>query len=352
MALDIKDKEGIETLIKTLLFSLILALASYALFQPKAAAETIELVPSSRVVLKITNGMVLDELVRRAYPDEQELWPRIKAKLIETNPNSFMPNSERLISGQRIKLVRIQRLYDQQELVPRTPVGYVSELTGKVSARDVNGREHLLQINSAIYQGDRLETQMDASLQISLNDGAEVFLKQDSVLKVSEYVATNGYGKESSSVFDLLRGGLRTITGAIGASSVANYQLQTGLATIGIRGTEYVIKLCKQDDCSVTVSRNDAAAKLHAVVLEGSITLTTDDEVQILVALGEYATATSDVLLIEETASVPPGFLDAAEAQKFEVTIPRQMEPAGEEESSSNSWMWVVGILLLAVVGL
>ena len=66
----------------------------------------------------------------------------------------------------------------------------------------------------------------------------------------------------------------------------ANYQVQTGLATIGIRGTEYVIKLCKQDDCSATVSRNDPEAKLHAVVLEGPITLTTDRDVQILIALG------------------------------------------------------------------
>ena len=185
-------------MIKTLLFSLILALASYAMFQPKASAETIELVPSSRVVLKITNGMTLDELVRRAYPDEQDLWSPIKAKLIETNPTSFFPNSERLIAGRRIKLVRVQRIYDQQELEAGTPVGYVSGLAGKVSARDVNGREHLLQIKSAIYQGDRLETHMDASLQVSLDDGAEVFLKQDSVLKVSEYVATNGYGEESS----------------------------------------------------------------------------------------------------------------------------------------------------------
>ena len=349
MALDIKDKEGIETLIKTLLFSLILALASYAMFQPTASAETIELVPSSRVVLKITNGMKLDELVRRAYPDEQDLWPRIKAKLIETNPTSFFPNSERLISGRRIKLVRVQRIYDQQEMEAGTPIGYVSALTGKVSARDVNGREHLLQMKSAIYQGDRLETHMNASLQVSLDDGAEVFLKQDSVLKVSEYVATNGYGKESSSVFDLLRGGLRTISGAIGASSAANYQLQTGLATIGIRGTEYVIKLCKQDDCSVTASRNDPAAKLHAVVLEGAITLTTDDDVQILVALGEYASATPEVLMIEETAALPPGFLDTDEANKFELTIPREQEQVSQDESSSTGWMWIVGILLLAV---
>jgi len=340
-------------LIKTLFLSLILAFASYALFQPKAAAETIELVPSSRVVLQITDGMSLDELVRRAYPAEPDLWPRIKEKLIETNPTAFMPNSERLISGRRIKLVKVQRIYDQQELESRIPVGYVAALTGQVSARDVNGREYLLQIKSAIYEGDRLETQVDSSLHLSLSDGAEVFLKQNSVLKISEYVVTNGYGEESSSVLDLLRGGLRTITGAIGASGVANYQLLTGVATIGIRGTEYVVKLCRQDDCSVNLSRNAPDAKLHAVVLKGAITLTSDDHGQILLAPGEYATATPAALMIEPPKSVPRGFLDAAETHQFGVTIPREQEQEqdGEKQSSSKNWLWVVAILLL-VIGL
>ena len=339
-------------LIKTLFLSVILALASYALFQPKAVAETIELVPSSRVVLQITEGMALDELVRRAYPDDEDLWPRIREKLIETNPTSFWPNSDRLIPGQRLKLVKIQRIYEQQELVAMTPVGYVAALTGKVNVEDANGFEHLLQVRSAIYEGDRLETRVGSSLHLSLDDGAEVFLKPDSVLKVSEYVITNGYGKESSSVLDLLRGGLRTITGAIGGSSAANYQMQTGLATIGIRGTEYVIKLCRLDDCNATVSRNDPDARLHAVVLKGAITLTNDDAIQILVARGEYATATSSELMIEETASLPSGFLDAAETQQFENTVPQELEQGREDESSSYAWIWIVGILVLAVVGL
>jgi hypothetical protein len=168
-----------------------------------------------------------------------------------------------------------------------------------------------------------------------MDDGAEVFLKEDSVLKISEYVITAGYGEKSSSILDLLRGGLRKITGSIGASALANYQLQTGLATIGIRGTDYVIKLCKQDDCTQTVSRNDPEAKLHAVVLQGAITLTTEEEVQILMAMGEYGTATTETLVIEE------------ETQQFNVTVPQKME--AKEEKSAKAWPWILGVLLLAI---
>ena len=146
---------------------------------------------------------------------------------------------------------------------------------------------------------------------------------------------------------DLLRGGLRKITGSIGSSALANYQVQTGLATIGIRGTDYVIKLCKLDDCTQTVSRNDPDAKLHAVVLDGAITLTTEKEVQILMAMGEYGTATPENLLIEEQTEVPAGFLDQQETQQFNSTV--QQVAAADEEESSNTWMWVVGLLLLAI---
>ncbi len=40
----------------------------------------------------------------------------------------------------------------------------------------------------------------------------------------------------------MLKGGLRTITGLVGRTNKANYQVTTSVATIGIRGTEYTIE--------------------------------------------------------------------------------------------------------------
>ena len=332
---------------KNQLFAVLLTLLSYTFFQPAVNAASVELVPSSRVILKIVEGMTIDDIIKRIYPKDKDLWPQIKAKLIETNPYSFVQYSDRLITGSRLKLVDIKRILDQEELSPKMKVGYVAKVAGEAEARDINGRILELQVNSRIFEGDRLETGPGAQLYILMDDGAELHLKEDSVLKVSEYAITAGYDESSSSILDLLRGGLRKLTGSIGASALANYQVQTGLATIGIRGTEYVIKLCKQDDCSQTVSRNDPDAKLHAVVLKGAITLTTDEEVQILMAMGEYGTATPEALIIEEEKPVPVGFLDAEEAQQFNAANAQQMEQ--QEEESSSSWLWIVGVLLLAV---
>lgn len=320
---------------------------SNAFYQPAVNAADVELVPSSRVILKISEEMTIDDIIRRIYPKDKDLWPQIKAKLIETNPNSFVQYSDRLIPGLRLKLVDIKRIYEQEELAPKIKVGYVAQLEGQATARDLDGRLKQLQINSQVFEGDRLETEVDARLYILMDDGAEVHLKEDSALKISEYVITTGYGKESSSILDLIRGGLRKITGSIGASSFANYKVQTGFGTIGIRGTEYVIKLCKQDDCSQNVSRNDPDAKLHAAVLKGAITLTTDDDVRILMAMGEYGTATPDELVLEEETPVPAGFLDTDEVKIFNDVGMQKAQP--EEQSSSSPWAWIVGLLLLAV---
>ena len=332
---------------RNLVFTLLLLLLSNAFYQPVVNAADVELVPSSRVILKISDEMTIDDIIRRVYPKDKDLWPQIKAKLIETNPNSFVQYSERLIPGLRLKLVDIKRIYEQEELASKIKVGYVAQLEGQASARDLDGRINQLQINSQVFEGDRLETEVGARLYILMDDGAEVHLKEDSALKISEYVITAGYGKESSSILDLIRGGLRKITGSIGASSLANYQVQTGFATIGIRGTEYVIKLCKQDDCTQNVSRNDPDAKLHAVVLKGAISMSTDDDVRILMAMGEYGTATPDALVLEEEAPVPAGFLDTDEVQTFnKVEMPKAQS---EEQASSSPWVWIVGLLLLAV---
>jgi hypothetical protein len=322
----------------------IIALALFAQ-SVVAAGVTVELEPSSRVILHVDPNMSIDQIVRKVYPTEVELWLDIKNKLIELNPYSFHPNSDRLVDGSRLKLIEIKRV-SEQVVSNKSKVGYVVRQKGQITVKDLNGETQILEINSPIYEGDRITTGMGSTAFIAMDDGAEIYLKEDSVVKISTYIITSGFDKDSSSVLDLIRGGLRKITGSIGASALSNYQVQTGLATIGIRGTEYVIKLCKQDDCNQTVGRNDPDAKLHAVVLEGIITLTTEEDVQILMAIGEYGTASREELVVLEGDAVPSGLLDTEESTQFNVTIPQQQEKV--DESPDNTWKWILGIILIA----
>ncbi len=336
-------------MMKKLYFAPVFIIVLVFFGQSASAEVTVELEPSSRVILHVDPDMSIDQIVRKIYPTEVELWLEIKNKLIELNPYSFHPNSDRLVAGSRLKLVEIKRI-TEQEISNKNKVGYVVRQQGEVTVKDLNGETQTLEINSPIYEGDRITTGMGSTAFIAMDDGAEIYLKEDSVVKISTYIITSGFDENSSSILDLIRGGLRKITGSIGASALSNYQVQTGLATIGIRGTEYVIKLCKLDDCNQTVGRNDPDAKLHAVVLEGIITLTTEDDVQILMALGEYGTASHEELVVLNDVTVPPGLLDSEESTQFNITIPQQQEKVDESSSKgSNLWKWIIGIILIGV---
>ena len=313
------------------------------------AAVAYELVPSSRVIIRVIPGMTVEDIIRKIYPNEIKLWAEIKEKLIEVNPNSFHPLSDQLVTGSRLKLIEIRR-FELKEVSQKKKVGYVAGQQGQATVKDLNGNSQTLQINSEIYEGDHILTSQDSDIFIMMDDGAEIYLKQDSELKISEYIITPGYDKSSSSILDLLKGGLRKITGLIGDSALANYQVQTGLATIGIRGTEYVIKLCKLDDCSQSAGRNDPDAKLHAVVLAGIITLTTETDVQILIARGDYGTATLvEMKVLDDNVAVATGLLDTDEAIRFDNTVLLQQQIESEESSGSGIWKWIIGIALLAV---
>jgi len=331
-----------------LILVLMLTSLSIAAWRPATAAADVELVPSERVILEINEGMTIDRIIQRVYPRDRALWPRIEQKLIETNPDSFEAGTKRLIPGQRLKLVDIKRADDEADLPSRTRVGFVTGLQGNASSSDANGRVADLQLNSAVYEGDRIETDPESRLRIRMDDGATIMLKGNSVLKVTEYVITQGYDAGSSSVLDLLRGGLRAITGAIGANRKANYELDTGVAAIGIRGTDYVIKLCKLDDCTQTVNRNDPSARLHAAVLEGAITLTIRDGRQISMAMGDYGSASRDSLAVEDRGKLPAGLLSAEEARRFDAAVKQQ--PTAPQRQSADAWKWILGILLFAAV--
>jgi len=333
---------------KTIAISILAVFMS--LFSQISMAATIhEIVPSSRVITRVIQGMTINDIIRKIYPEEKLLWPEIKEKIIAINPDSFHHLSDQLINGSRLRLVDIKRLY-QEDISEKVKVGYIVRQQGEASVQDNNGNIQGLEINSRIYEGDRITTAVDANLYILMDDGAEIYLKGDSVIKISEYVITPGYDSGSSSILDLIRGGLRKITGAIGASALSNYKVQTGLATIGMRGTEFVIKLCKQDDCNQTVSRNDPEAKLHAVVLEGIITLTTEQETQILMAIGEYGTASKEKLVVLDQIPVPRGLLDAEEASRYNMAIPKPLkEEKTVKEESNSGWAWILGLLLLAL---
>ncbi len=109
-----------------------------------------------------------------------------------------------------------------------------------VSAGDV---ARPLAKGALVFSGDTINTDATGRAQIRFSDGAYVSLQPQTQFRVDEYHYDGAANGKEKGFFSLLKGGLRTITGVIGHVNRSSYQVNTPVATIGIRGTEYLATL-------------------------------------------------------------------------------------------------------------
>jgi FecR protein len=118
--------------------------------------------------------------------------------------------------------------------------GTVTFKTGDVTITRADKTVIKAEKNVALNAGDTIETR-DGRLQLSLIDGGKVSLQPNTIYKINKYEFS---GKEDGTEYgftELIKGGLRTISGLIGHKNRDRYQLKTAVATIGIRGTEFTV---------------------------------------------------------------------------------------------------------------
>lgn len=113
---------------------------------------------------------------------------------------------------------------------------------GEVIAFDAAGQHRPLRKGDSVEPGDTVRTN-DGRAQLRFTDGAYVALQPGTVFRIDEYRFEGRADGSERGWFSLLAGGMRTITGLVGRSNKRNYQVQTRAATIGIRGTEYQLKV-------------------------------------------------------------------------------------------------------------
>ncbi|HLS17865.1 MAG TPA: FecR family protein [Paenalcaligenes sp.] len=124
---------------------------------------------------------------------------------------------------------------------------------GEVTAESTQHGQRALAKAEPVFNSDRVNTHNDGRVQLRFSDGGLVSLMPDTLFAVEEYFYEDT--QEGSLVFGLLKGGLRTMTGTIGSSKHEQYELKTPVATLGIRGTEYIAVLNPPNTLRVHVGR-------------------------------------------------------------------------------------------------
>jgi FecR protein len=117
-------------------------------------------------------------------------------------------------------------------------VGTVTFKTGTATITHADKTVTQATKDAELNTGDTIETK-EGRLQLALIDGGKVSLQPNTVYKINKYEFS---GKEDGTEYaftELLKGGLRTVSGLVGHKNRDRYQLKTKAATIGIRGTEF-----------------------------------------------------------------------------------------------------------------
>gem|GEM_PF-2003480 len=118
------------------------------------------------------------------------------------------------------------------------PAGLIIVAHGDCLAVNEEGQSRALKRRSKIFAGDTLQTGAGAKLQLRFSDGGIISLREHTGFRVKEY-RLDEHGNESKSFSTLIKGGFRAITGSIGKKKAENYRIDTPIATIGVRGTNF-----------------------------------------------------------------------------------------------------------------
>jgi hypothetical protein len=138
----------------------------------------------------------------------------------------------------------------------------------------------VLKQGDAVEQGDVIVTGAKARAQLLMADGARIALRSNSRLRIDAFAlpaavnapaAATAISADGRSFSTLLKGGLRTTSGAIGKKDPAAYELRTPVGTLGIRGTDYAAVLCQADCGDVADAPNNIRSGLYLSVFDGVI---------------------------------------------------------------------------------
>ncbi|MCK6411336.1 MAG: FecR domain-containing protein [Azonexus sp.] len=137
-------------------------------------------------------------------------------------------------------------------------VAEITLVAGSVWRHPGEGKEQALKANDKVFEGDRIVTGSGAVAHLKFIDGAHVGLREGSELRILAYRA-----QPMAVNLELSKGTLRHISGEYAKKSRETFRLNTPIAAIGVRGTDFITGLRDQ--------------KTFALLLEGAIYLSPGD---------------------------------------------------------------------------
>ncbi len=148
-------------------------------------------------------------------------------------------------------------------------IGRVLLATGTVTLQPAGGSPRLASADTDLQVGDVVQTQASSTAALRYSDGTSVQLGQLSRMAITDFIVKPEQASEERFVMRLFTGALRVITGAIGKRRPNSVRFNTATATVGIRGTDFVVRQCAadcpvNDNPALSRASEDPAGRLAA----------------------------------------------------------------------------------------
>lgn len=276
--------------------------------------------------LYVQPGQTVSGIVKVLYPDQQDKWPELIRLIVKKNPHAFKNGiAAEIRVGERLALPDVKSTVKSTPAVVvykgRESVGQVVESRGKTFAISKQKQRRDVDVGSEVFVGDRLFTGVDGFLRLSMIDDAKIDLRCNSEMLIEDYQLLKAGNR---SVIYLLKGSLRKISGSIGKVADDLYEMKTPIATVGVRGTDYAIRVLQSFGCDGSVDVNSDG--MFVRVNSGGIDVTNQT--------GTVALEAGDAALVSSANS---------EAKPIDVGD----GVFGSKENSSWIW-WLLGIIVIA----
>ena len=136
-----------------------------------------------------------------------------------------------------VKVVRGDVLVQRQ--------GAAAQKPGQPASQQTVSPQVSVHVGDRLFAGDRVVTADGAAVGITLRDDTLVSLGPKSTFVLEQYNFNESSGEGNVAV-RVVKGTLRYVTGLIGKHAPERQQVMTPTATIGIRGTDFIVDVASE----------------------------------------------------------------------------------------------------------
>lgn len=117
--------------------------------------------------------------------------------------------------------------------------GTIKRVQGESQIVSMSG-SRAVAVGGSIYAGDRVVTAGESAVGVTLHDGTQMAVGPDAAVTVQSY-QFDPTTRQGSLMIDVARGAMRMVSGLIARQDPAAVKVNTPTATIGIRGTDFIV---------------------------------------------------------------------------------------------------------------